>query len=329
MGSEVNVLTLFAGAGGADIGLSRAGFKHLACVEADKHACATLTAAEFPAVRAWIGDGPLRPADVPVWAHDGQPVGLLWASPPCQPYSRAGSQAGADDGRDGWPATLAAIREIRPRWVVVENVVGAPVEAWTDALRPLYPWVGAWRADAVDWGLPSHRDRWYLVAGPRAVEWPRPTHYGPKVPWLLRAGKRPWVSFGDALGLVAAVLSPGNGGNIPMPRTPEQPAHTVASCVRHYLEAPSPCVSATEQKGHTNPHLDRGRASPIQRASDALFLGTGRRALTPAECAVLCGFPDGYPFQGPKYAHYRQIGNCVAPVMAEVLGRAIMEADHE
>ena len=58
MGSEVNVLTLFAGAGGADIGLSRAGLRHLACVEADKHACATLTAAGFPAVRAWIGDGP-------------------------------------------------------------------------------------------------------------------------------------------------------------------------------------------------------------------------------------------------------------------------------
>ena len=53
----MNALTLFAGAGGADLGLRAAGFQHLACIEADAHACATLTAAGFPAVRAWIGGG--------------------------------------------------------------------------------------------------------------------------------------------------------------------------------------------------------------------------------------------------------------------------------
>ena len=449
---SLSVVTLFAGAGGADIGLSRAGFRHLACVEGDAHACATLTAAGFPAVHAWIGDrqperrakGKVLPP-LPTWAHTGERPDMMWLSPPCQPFSRAGAQLGAEDERDGWPASLEAIRTVRPRWVIVENVVGAPVDAWADTLRPFYPWVAVWRADAVDWGLPSHRDRLYVVAGPRPIEWPRPTHYGPRVPWLLRGGKRPWVSFGEALGLVGAVraakestahlpvrdreeqiisgpsqcigaaysgklgwqphvtfpvmesrrgreggsqweateadspatcirtaaggsslpritLLPGNGGNIPAPRPPEPPAHTVASSVRHYIDvvragdeahrdyplrdeadpaptirgraggfdllsAPSPCVCATEQKGHTNPHLDRGSPSPVNRASDALFLSTGRRALTPAECAILCGFPADYPFQGPKYAHYRQIGNCVAPVMAEVLGRAILAAE--
>ena len=51
-------LTLFAGAGGADIGLSRAGFSHIACVEGDATACATLRAAGFPAVHGWIGTPP-------------------------------------------------------------------------------------------------------------------------------------------------------------------------------------------------------------------------------------------------------------------------------
>lgn len=185
----LSVVTLFAGAGGADIGLSRAGFRHLACVEGDAHACATLTAAGFPAVHAWIGDGPNRPAEVPVWRHDGEGRrGLWWCSPPCQSLSRAGKRLGADDPRDGWPATLAAIRENRPRWLVVENVVGAPVDLWLASLRELYPWADVWRADAADYGLPSRRNRVYVVAGPSAVWFPRPTHYGPTAPFLLRGG---------------------------------------------------------------------------------------------------------------------------------------------
>lgn len=310
MGSEVRTVTLFAGAGGADIGLAAAGFHHLACVEGDAHACATLRAAGFPAVHAWIGDSqPERRArgkilpPLPTWTHDGAPVDLLWASPPCQPYSRAGAQMGAEDARDGWPATLAAVRESRPRWVIVENVVGAPVEAWADALRPLYAWVAVWRADAVDWGLPSHRDRLYVVAGPRPIEWPRPTHYGPRVPWLLRGGKRPWVSFGEALGLVGAMRAADHSG-LPIAKRREI----------DITHRPSLIISA--------------RYEGLLCGAPYVVSGQRRRPLTPAECAILCGFPTGYPFSGPKSAQYRQIGNCVAPVMAEVIARAILEADH-
>ena len=361
----MNALTLFAGAGGADIGLRAAGFRHLACVEADAHACATLAAAGFPAVRAWIGDGPQPERQVrgqvqpplPVFRHDGAPVDLLWASPPCQPYSRAGKQRGSKDKRDGWPATLAAIREVQPRWVVVENVVGSPAEVWADQIRGLYPHVTAWRANAVDWGLPSRRDRLYVVAGPKPWTPPAPTHYGPDIPWLLRGGRRPWNGFGDALGLIGAVratrlseahlpvvdreeqiiegpaqcigagytgklagqpyvLVPGNGGNLPVPATPDSPAHTVASSVQHYLlSRPALTICTTDGVGLGS------RAS-----RDWMEDATGRRVLTIPEAAKLCGFPDGYPFHGPKDAQYRQVGNAVAPIMAEVIGRAILGA---
>lgn len=312
----MNALVLFAGAGGADIGLRSAGFDHLACVEGDEKACATLRAAGFPAVHAWIGDGPQPERTVrgrvqpplPVWRHDGQPVDLLWASPPCQPYSRAGSRLGADDARDGWPATLAAIREVRPRWVVIENVVGSPASEWADTLRPLYPEVTVWRADAVDWGLPSHRDRLYIVAGPRRWTPPAPTHYGPRVPWLLRAGRAPWRSFGEALGVAECRAITGNGGNLPAPRPSSLPSHAITGSDMWLIGADP----ATGGRG--------------ARTRATAFTGTWRRRLTPEECATLCGFPTGYPFRGGKSAAYRQIGNCVAPVMAEVIGRAILEA---
>jgi DNA (cytosine-5)-methyltransferase 1 len=53
---------------------------------------------------------------------------------------------------------------------------------------------------------------------------------------------------------------------------------------------------------------------------------TKRRRLTTAECAVLQDFPAGHPFQGGVGAQYRQIGNAVPPRLAEVVGRALIEA---
>ena len=317
----MNALTLFAGAGGADLGLRRAGFAHLACVEGDATACATLRAAGFPAVHAWIG-GP-GPDGQPAWQWDGTPVDLLWASPPCQPYSRAGKRLGASDARDGWPATLATVAEVRPRWVVIENVRGAPVDQWERELRALGYTTSSALLDAADWGLPSHRTRWYLVAGPRGYRWPDPTHYGPQVPWLVRGQRLPWVGFGDALGVSGQVL-PGNGGNLPVPRDPADPAHTVTAQTSMYLlSLPARAVAATEVKG-TNYRATGSPQGPMQ-ASDSLHLATGRRRLTWQECATLVGFPADYPFQGTSEARYRQIGNAVAPVMAEALGQSISD----
>lgn len=331
----MNALTLFAGAGGADLGLRRAGFAHLACVEGDATACATLRAAGFPSVHAWIG-GP-GPDGQPPWQWDETPVDLLWASPPCQPYSRAGKRLGASDARDGWPATLATIAEVRPRWVIVENVRGAPVDAWERELQALGYTTSAALLDAADWGLPSHRTRWYLVAGPCGYQWPDPTHYGPKVPWLLRGRRLPWVGFGDALGigpdqaeiwdrageLLADEPDGDDGGeerdwhakrNALAEQLLKEEAHPM-------LSLPARAVAATEVKG-TNYRATGGPQGPM-RASDSLHLATGRRRLTWQECATLVGFPADYPFQGTTEALYRQIGNAVAPVMAEVLARNI------
>jgi len=326
----MRTLTLFAGAGGADIGLQAAGCQHVACVEGDRTAVATLIAAGFPGVRAWIGTPPPG-SDVPAWNWDGSPVDLLWASPPCQPYSQAGKQLGADDPRDGWPATLATIREVRPRWVIIENVGGAPVESWAADLGPsmfrsgLYPHVSTRLLDAADWGLPSHRRREFLVAGPAPYRWPEPTHCGPDAPVAARMRLLPWVGFGEALGISPeSSLLPGNGGHLPAPRCASEPAHTVTGSCPQYLSLPSAGVCTTEVKGT--------RASAASnftfnggpdRASDSLFLATGRRRLTWQECATLVGFPDDYPFQGTIEARYRQVGNAVAPIMAEALARSI------
>ncbi len=65
----------------------------------------------------------------------------------------------------------------------------------------------------------------------------------------------------------------------------------------------------------------------VDRASDALWLSTGRRRLTVEECAKLQDFPQGHPWQGTKTEKYRQVGNAVPPMLARVLARAVLKSD--
>ncbi len=164
----MTVLDLFAGAGGAALGLHSAGFEHVACVERDASAAATLRAAGFPAVEADV-------RDVDYTALAGT-VDVLWASPPCQAWSSANQHdgpKGADDiARNGWPWTLRIVGIVRPRWAIFENVKNARryVErAVLPELRKLYAHVSLWVLNAADHGAPQSRTRIFVIAGPRPV----------------------------------------------------------------------------------------------------------------------------------------------------------------
>lgn len=148
---------LFAGAGGAALGLEAAGIEHAALCEWDPYACATLRAAGLgPVIEGNTADIDYRPF---------RGVDLLWASPPCQMHSSAGNGS----GYDGWPDVLRCIRETAPRWVAIENVIGAPVEQWCADLRDLRFTVRAFLLNAARYGVPQRRRRWFIVAGPFQV----------------------------------------------------------------------------------------------------------------------------------------------------------------
>ena len=303
----MTVVELFAGCGGAALGLGRAGLHHLACVERDAHACETLRYAGLPALEVEVTtdtDWSRYP-----WALD---VDMVWGSPPCQPYSKGGRQLGADDDRDGWPAFLYAVESIRPRWVLWENVRGVPAADWSEALRGLgYAWAGWRQLNAADYGVPQHRRRVFGVAGPAPIRWPAPTHCDPKHR-LIAAVLRPWVSCGEALGVEVGALS----------THPEEGKTTAERRVRELSKAPCMCLGT-----YTGGVNRGGQPFVLVLGRGKLEQQIGRRKLTVRECARLQGFPPHHPFRGPKSARYRQIGNAVPPILSEVLGRAVLAAD--
>jgi DNA (cytosine-5)-methyltransferase 1 len=114
---EIRVLDLFSGIGGFSLGLERAGpFRTVAFCEREPFPQAVLR-------KHW----PEVPIYEDVRTIPTERLGridLICGGFPCQPWSVAGQQRGAEDDRDLWPVMAALIEKLRPRWVVGENVRG-------------------------------------------------------------------------------------------------------------------------------------------------------------------------------------------------------------
>lgn len=108
---------LFSGIGGFELAARWMGWNTVAWCEWDAH-CQKALRYHFPKA---IGHGDITKTDFTPYANK---IDILTGGFPCQPYSIAGTRKGTDDTRHLWPEMLRAIREIKPAWVVGENVRG-------------------------------------------------------------------------------------------------------------------------------------------------------------------------------------------------------------
>lgn len=201
---------LFAGAGGLALGLKRAGFVPSLLLDFDEASVTTLRANRDRLLGG--GGGNIRCDDVRDLGYDAyQGIDLVSAGAPCQPFSQGGRLRGEDDDRNMFPEAIRAIREIRPRAFLLENVRGllfprarpyfdyllaelaAPSrarrsgETWEEHKRALdvipeesHEYRVHWSlVNAADYGLAQARPR-LMIVGVRSDEgewcWPAATH---------------------------------------------------------------------------------------------------------------------------------------------------------
>jgi DNA (cytosine-5)-methyltransferase 1 len=122
--SRMKTIELFAGAGGLALGTANAGFEHDAVLEWDHDACDTIRENQRRGVQP-VASWPLHEVDVRKF--DFRPlagVELVAGGPPCQPFSIGGKHRGPSDQRNLFPEVVRAVRETRPKAILIENVRG-------------------------------------------------------------------------------------------------------------------------------------------------------------------------------------------------------------
>lgn len=203
-------IELFVGAGGLGIGASQAGFRPLAVIDWDKWACDTIRENKKRKLKPF-STWPLHEGDVSKFDFRSvaKTVDLITGGPPCQPFSLGGLHRAFLDKRDMFPQAIRAVRELRPKSFVFENVKGLTRatfanyleyirlqlrhpdmiarkrEPWLQHLARLEDYETAGRHDglhyrvvmrvlnAANYGVPQRRERVFIV-GFRAdteVEW--------------------------------------------------------------------------------------------------------------------------------------------------------------
>ena len=117
----MRVLDLFSGIGGFSLGLERAGFRTVAFCEIEPF-CRAVLRKHWPEVPCYDD---IRTLSADVLERDGIAVDAICGGFPCQDLSFAGKRAGLEGARSGlWGEYRRLIGEIRPRFVIVENVPG-------------------------------------------------------------------------------------------------------------------------------------------------------------------------------------------------------------
>jgi len=156
----MKVLDLFSGIGGFSLGLERAGMETVAFCEIDPY-CRKILEKHWPTVPIHSNVKNLNGEK-----YEGE-VDLICGGFPCQPFSQAGKQGGTEDDRYLWPEMLRLIREIRPSWILGENVIGIinmELDKIISSLEEENYKVGTYIIPACGVDAPHKRNRVWIVA---------------------------------------------------------------------------------------------------------------------------------------------------------------------
>jgi len=340
-------VSLFSGCGGLDIGIARAGFDIVLANDNDVY-CKESYIANKPGATYHLGSVNELTESVLLeyLGRNISNIALLVGGPPCPPFSksrfyRKDKPRGIDDPT-GWE-TLSGffnvLSIIRPKAFLLENVPGMDYKVHSDALdyatRRAYEMgynISKRVVNAANYGIPQIRERFFMV-GLRDghFEFPVETHHNShKCTDLYGITKNPWVSAGDAI------------NDLDTDDNASDEGHYAGGKHNDLLREIPPgdnYLFFTAKRGHPDPRFEwRSRywsfllkLSPdlpswtiqARRSNNMGPFHWRNRILRIEEIKRLQTFPDNWILSGSVERQWRQIGNAVPPLLAEVLAKAI------
>ena len=348
-----DVISLFSGAMGLDIGLGKAGLNVVIGQDFEPSCVETMKANGHNVLGGDIRE--IKPETLLelTGLHTGEPF-MICGGPPCQPFSTAGKRLGINDPRGSlFMDFIRMIDYIRPRFFVMENVKGivsSPLKHVStkervkddpeqklgtvlDVILSEFNKLGYKTVygilDAVNYGVPQFRERFVLI-GSRDNEdifLPVPTHFQ-----MHQNPDYRWKTVGEAIRDLES--TPGEytplsgdrkkylhmvpeGGN-----WKDLPQEIIPVAMGGAYESGGGKVGFYRRLSYAQPSPTI-TTSPAQKAT-MLCHPKQDRPLSIKEYARIQQFPDDWKFTGTISAQYRQIGNAVPIGLAEAIGRAII-----
>lgn len=353
MGRSLTAFSLFAGAGGLDLGVEQAGYSVIYAVEYEPQAVETLNRNRQP----FFPDLPeTEPLDITqtdpktVMRKIGLKKGeldLLVGGPPCVAFSKSGfhleyKREGRDPKANLLEDYLRFLDALRPAAFLMENVFGLAYQNQSaaffnrlkDGISKLGYSLSYEIMNAADYGVPQNRQRLFLIGARdgRQLVHPPATHWGEHERRVRPAHAHrllPHVTSGQAL----------DGLNT----TPE-PGEEVGGRFGHLLPEIPPgenYLHYTAERGHPKPlfkwrsrywtfllKLDPNRPSSTIQGQPGPYVGPfhwDSRRLRVPELKRLQGFPDAFELTGSRGAVQLQVGNSVPPPLGAIVATAIRE----
>ncbi|HZZ29155.1 MAG TPA: DNA cytosine methyltransferase [Pirellulales bacterium] len=350
---EIIGIDLFAGAGGMSLGARLAGVKVALAVELDQYAAQTYSA-NHKCTKVVNCD--IRKLTAPTIREflDAKSQTVVFGGPPCQGFSYSNQRTRSPDNPENWLFLefLRVVRVVKPDWVVFENVKGIVdtangvfLEQVVDQLECLGYTNQLGLLNAMHFGVPQNRARFFLVGSRHGVKFKMPTlsHNKP-------------LTVRDAIDDLPRLENGATISRQPYRRSPssqyaKQLRQRLKTSSNHLVSNNAPVV--IKRYEHIPPggnwesiparlmrnYRDRSRCHTgiyyrLKPDEPSVVIGNYRknmlihpaqhRGLSVREAARIQSFPDSYEFHGSIGFQQQQVGNAVPPLLARAVFSSLL-----
>ena len=341
----MQVLDLFSGAGGLSVGFRNAGFEIVGGVDFDKNAISTYKS-NFPSSAAWLEDLESPTDEFQKWiSHLRGKVDVIIGGPPCQGFSIAGKRNPDDPRNRLYQKFIEIVEQIQPEAVLIENVPhiaamndGAVKRAIEADLSALGFVVEVATLNASHFGVPQARKRTFFVGlKSRRFEFPKPSTESEPINCFDAIGDLPSLDksvtgietnyVSAAITEYQALMRSGSGRltNHEIVRHKTQTIEIVSLVPDggNYKNLPESLQSTRKVNIAWTRMNSKKPSFTIDAGHNHHFHYSENRVPSVRECARIQSFPDKFEFLGPRTSQYRQVGNAVPPLLAQVIAEEI------